>query len=168
MKDNHYRHVRFNKSNEHIMTVSIRYIQAAMMPQAARPNVAPVASVRNNVVPTTVAHGQCPPGNGCLGEEVNLTQLSKVAMHDVYNLISWCSNDIQSLLFACCENVNACWSHFTPSYTVFKSYFQTLPAILPTIYPYIKPAGSGGYQAAFRSEMPKWSPTEARLERLFF
>ena len=36
-----------------------------MMPQAARPNVAPsVASVRNNVVPTTVAHGQCPPGNG--------------------------------------------------------------------------------------------------------
>ena len=57
------------------MTVSIRYIQAnthciaAMMPQAARPNVAPVASVRNNVVPTTVAQGQCPPGNGWWGKK---------------------------------------------------------------------------------------------------
>jgi len=48
--------------------------------EAARPNVAPVTSVRNNVVPTTLAHGQCP---------------------------------------------------------------------------------AGGYQAGYRSEMPKWSPTEA-------
>ncbi len=37
------------------------------MPQAARPNVAPVAPVRS-VVPTTVAHGQCPPGNRWRGK----------------------------------------------------------------------------------------------------